>query len=294
MMNNNNVKQAKEPYVETDLSDFKIIPLVNYIKKKNEYPLNIEKPHRMGYNTILIITSGIGKHFIDFKAYDYTNGSVIFVAKEQVQSFDIKPGNSGWLIFFSDEFLEKNEVGVKALSHTWLYNYHINKPGIQVNAEMREHFFDIFEKIYQEYRAGNTFAKTEVIKTLLYLLLIKSERIKRDLINNNALNRSNLIFEFIDLTREKISESRNAKDYAKQMKISYKHLNNVCKQCLHKTAKDFIDEYIILEAKRILIDTDYTIKEITDKVGFDEPTNFVKYFKKHTGFSPGGFRKKIL
>ena len=293
-MMSNTAMLTELPHSQVDLYDFKIIPLVNYYKKKNEYPLDIEKPHRMGYNTILIITSGLGKHYIDFKPVDYTNGTVVFVAKDQVQSFDIKPGNSGYLIFFTDEFLEKNAVGFQALSHTWIYNYHVNIPKIQVNAEMREHFFDIIEKIYHEYKAGNVYAKTEVIKTLLYLLLIKSERIKRELINNNALNRSNLIFEFIDFTRQNISKTRNAKDIAKLMKISYKHLNNVCKQCLNKTSKEFIDEFIVIEAKRILISTDYTVKEITAMLGFDEPTNFVKYFKKHTGFSPAGFRKNFL
>jgi AraC family transcriptional regulator, transcriptional activator of pobA len=288
------VKVLEIPHSLTDISDFKIIPLVNYFKQKDEYPLDIEKPHRMGYHTILIITSGLGKHFIDFKPVDYTNGTVIFVSKEQVQSFDIKPGNSGYLIFFTDEFMEKNSVGFHNLSHTWLYNYHVNIPKIQVNAELREHFFDIIDKIYQEYRAGSKYAQTEVIKTLLYLLLIKSERIKRELIDHDALNRSNMIFEFIDLTRDNLSKTRNAKDIAKLMKISYKHLNNVCKQCLNKTSKEFIDEYIVIEAKRTLISTDYTVKEITAMLGFDEPTNFVKYFKKHTGFSPAGFRKKHL
>jgi AraC-like DNA-binding protein len=285
---------AALPHIEEELFDFKIMPLVQYFKNKNNYPMNIEKPHRMGYNTLLIITSGLGKHFIDFKPIDYTNGTVVFIAKDQVQSFEIKPGNSGYLIFFTDDFLAKNALGFQALSHTWIYNYHVSVPKIQVNADVREHFFDIIEKIYQEFKAGHTFAKTEVIKTLLYLLLIKSERIKRELINNNALNRSSLIFQFIDLTREKISETRNAKDIAKLMKISYKHLNNVCKQCLNKTSKEFIDEYVVVEAKRTLISTDYSVKEITAMLGFDEPTNFVKYFKKHTGYSPAGFRKKYL
>jgi len=285
---------AALPHIEEELFDFKIMPLVQYFKNKNNYPMNIEKPHRMGYNTLLIITSGLGKHFIDFKPIDYTNGTGVFIAKDQVQSFETKPGNSGYLIFFTDDFLAKNALGFQALSHTWIYNYHVSVPKIQVNADVREHFFDIIEKIYQEFKAGHTFAKTEVIKTLLYLLLIKSERIKRELINNNALNRSSLIFQFIDLTREKISETRNAKDIAKLMKISYKHLNNVCKQCLNKTSKEFIDEYVVVEAKRTLISTDYSVKEITAMLGFDEPTNFVKYFKKHTGYSPAGFRKKYL
>lgn len=278
---------------ETQKPEFEIVSLKNFFKNNPDLK-EIQKFHRAERNMILIITSGLGKHIIDFKNYQFTNGSVIFIAKGQVHKFEVKPGNSGYLILFSEDFLSNNSIGSETLSQTWLYNYHIGLPKIQVNAEMREHFFDIIKKIYQEYKARNIFAKTEAIKTLLYLLLIKSERIKRELLNKDALKWSDIIFDFIDLTENKFIESRNADHFARQLNISYKHLNNICKQSLNKTAKSFIDDYIILVAKRYLVCSGLTVKQITSVTGFDEPTNFVKYFKKHTGISPVQFRKSFI
>ncbi|MCD4794024.1 MAG: helix-turn-helix domain-containing protein [Bacteroidales bacterium] len=288
----NNIHNINHAYNRPVNPEFEIVSLKTFFKNNNLK--KIQKFRCAERNLILIITSGLGKHTIDFKDYQFTNGSVIFIAKGQVHKFEVKPGNNGYLIFFSENFYNKNTIAAAALSQTWLYNYHIGLPQIQVNAEMREHFFDIIKKIHQEYKAGNIFAKTEVIKTLLYLLLIKSERIKRELLNKDVLNRSDIIFDFIDLTENKFSECRNADYYARQLNISYKHLNNICKQSLNKTAKSFIDDHIILVAKRYLVCSDLSVKEITSVTGFDEPTNFVKYFKKHTGNSPMQYRKRFI
>lgn len=87
--------------------------------------------------------------------------------------------------------------------------------------------------------------------------------------------------------------TRNAKDYAKMLNVSYKHLNEICKHIDHKTAKALIDNYIILEAKRQLVTTPHTIKEIGFELGFNEPSNFRKYFCKHVDISPNEFLKKM-
>ena len=75
------------------------------------------------------------------------------------------------------------------------------------------------------------------------------------------------------------------------MNISYKHLNEICKIVTGNTVKEIIDAFLILESKRRLVISDISIKELTYKLGFDEPTNFVKFFRKHTGQSPTQFRK---
>jgi AraC family transcriptional activator of pobA len=287
MQSINNQNDNIIPEISSRELDFDIISFKNFFKDKNFK--DTQRYTVADRNMILIITSGLGKHIVDFKSHQFTNGSLIFIAQGQVHKFDYKPGNSGYILFFSDTFLNSR---LNTLSQSWLFNYHVDPLNIQVNAKMREHFFDIIEKIYQEFRSNNTFAKNEVIKTLLYLLLVRSERIKRELISKDALNRSDLIFEFIKVAEKHYSESRNADYFAKLLNISYKHLNNVCKQALNKTAKTFIDEYIMLIAKRYLVCYDMSVRQISDATGFDEPTNFVKYFRKHTGMSPGQFKAK--
>ncbi len=276
----------------SNFPDFKIFTLDELYPLKDNKEINPEFPHIYPVNTLLIITSGFGYHEIDFKQYQFTNGSVFFISKEQTQRFRLQPGNSGYVIFFTESFFENNILDGKVLSNSWIYNYHIDTPMIQVNAEMREDFFDILKKIYQEYHNNSGFAQKEVIKTLLFLLLIKSERIKRGLVNRNALAKSDFILKFIDLVEKKIEMSRNAKDYAAWMRVSYKHLSETCKRCLEKTSKEFIDEYIVTVAKRKLVCSASPIKKISESLSFDEPTNFVKYFKKHTAISPAQFRNQ--
>ena len=75
------------------------------------------------------------------------------------------------------------------------------------------------------------------------------------------------------------------------MSVSYKHLNTIRKEISGFTAKQFIDNHVILEAKRYLATTDISIKELTYDMGFDEPTNFVKFFSKHTQMTPAVFKK---
>jgi AraC-like DNA-binding protein len=70
-------------------------------------------------------------------------------------------------------------------------------------------------------------------------------------------------------------------------------LNTVSKTVVHQTAKAFIDSFVILEAKRLLVATTLSVKEISYECGFDEPTNFLKYFKKHTNLTPTQFRKTL-
>ena len=77
------------------------------------------------------------------------------------------------------------------------------------------------------------------------------------------------------------------------MQLTYTHLNRIVKAVTGNTAKAFIDSFVILEAKRHLAVSDISVKELTYVMGFDEPTNFVKYFKKHTGLSPVKFKKTL-
>ena len=72
------------------------------------------------------------------------------------------------------------------------------------------------------------------------------------------------------------TESKNANFYAQKMNITYKHLNFMCKEIVDTTAKQFIDEFMIMEAKRKLINSAIQSTELAYSLGFEESTNFVK------------------
>jgi len=277
------------------LSDiyFNITTLKSISAKSDKKTFDFQKSHRVKYYKILIITNGIGYHNIDFKKYNFSTGIFIFTAKNQVQSYDFKPGNDGYIISFSESYLKETINQKENLSNTWLYNFHYNKPTIQVVAKEQEYFTILTERIFKEYNKKDGVVDNEIIQALLNLLLLNSERIKKkELLCSSNLDYCNIFFNFKNLVEAQYSKTRNATYYANELKISYKHLNNVCKQFINKTAKQFIDNFIILEAKRCLLSSNMSVKEITKTTGFDEPTNFIKYFKKHTKLSPVQFRNK--
>ena len=78
------------------------------------------------------------------------------------------------------------------------------------------------------------------------------------------------------------------------MNIPYKQLNKLSRAFSKKTAKEYINNYIILEAKRNLVATNAPVKEIAYKCGFKEATNFIKFFKRITGDTPVKFREMRL
>ena len=87
---------------------------------------------------------------------------------------------------------------------------------------------------------------------------------------------------------------KSVNKYASDLSISEKRLNKATSNILDKSPKELIDERVLLEAKRLLAYSNTTIKEIAFGLGFEEPTNFIKYFKKHIEQTPSEFREKHL
>lgn len=272
-------------------NDFSIFTLKSISERQENKIFNYQKLHRTKNYKIFITTVGFGQHSVDFEKYDFSPGVFIFISKNQIQSFDFKPGNEGFIISFSEEYLEQTIRFNNKLSEKFVFNFHFKKPVVKVVAKEQEYFFIIIDRILQEYNKLNT--SNEIIQALLNLLILNSERIKKEelskFINSEYLE---IFLEFKKTLESKFSEDRNANSYAKNIGVSYKHLNNVCKAVINKTAKQFIDDFIILEIKRCLLGSEISITKIIKYTGFKEYTNFIKYFKKHTGFSPLQFRKK--
>ena len=76
--------------------------------------------------------------------------------------------------------------------------------------------------------------------------------------------------------------------YPHYLKFNIK--NHVCKVNINKTAKAYIEYVTVLEIKRLLAYSSKNVQEVAFHFGFDEPTNMVKFFKKHTKMTPTQFR----
>jgi len=96
---------------------------------------------------------------------------------------------------------------------------------------------------------------------------------------------------FRDLLEGHFQKTKSVSAYAELMAVSEKRLNHATTNVLGKTPKQMIDDKILLEAKRLLAHSNQSVKQIAVSLGYDEPTYFIRYFKKHLEQTPVEFRE---
>lgn len=136
----------------------------------------------------------------------------------------------------------------------------------------------------------------EMLRMLLKRLIILSTRLgKLQHLKNQSPPEQDydLLRKFNFLVETNFTKYHQVQDYADLLNKSPKTLSNIFSKYSDKTALQIIRERITLEAKRLLLYTDKTMKEIAFELGFSDPVVFSKFFKKNTGTPPGSFKNQL-
>lgn len=143
----------------------------------------------------------------------------------------------------------------------------------------------------EEYILQKTEAK-KVIRSYLNILLFELERIYKPVGTiNYKTPRQHKVQSFEKLIGLHFISKKLPSDYAELLNISPNYLNKLCKETTGMTAGDLIRKRITIEAQRLILYTHNSINEIADKLGFENTSYFITFFKKQTGNSPEQFRK---
>jgi len=279
------IKFNKESKEQTD--GFELIVLEDFIARiQNPVGHNPFRTHRLNFFMILIITDGEVHHSIDFKTHHLQAGDAMVISKGQIHAFDEHSNYKGYMLLFTQEFMQKYIAKSTMERINNLYNYFLGQKKIN-NAEQND---DFVRSLHYEIERKSP-SSPNIMGALLSLYLLKINDKDDQLEHPSHSRKLDYFNQFRLLVEKNFSKTRNAKVYASDLSISYKFLNEVSKATVRSTAKSFIDNYVILEAKRMLITTAFSVKEIAYSLGFDEVTNFTKFFKKHTATTPLEFRK---
>lgn len=269
--------------------DFEILELDDFFESRKKY--NISRVFRINFYIMIYITEGCGKHEIDFVTYDYKAGDVIFIAQNQVHRFFEYSGAKGYIIFFTDDFLyNQSELNIKEFLD--YFNLPLYKPIISIDTSQSHTNNVLIELIYNEYKNEENNSRIALLKSLFRSFMISFRGL---ILYEEKVDPSTVYKRFIDfknLVEEYYKEKKNVADYAKLMLVSQKTINQTTRKIADLSAKQFIIERILLEIKRYLSQGELTINEISYMMGFDEPSNFTKFFKRYTNMSPGEFRKR--
>lgn len=277
---------------KTNIKGIEIFTLDRLYQRQPNLKHDPSAPHRVEFNCLLYITEGIAHHFIDFNQHKIKAGSFAFIQKHQVQAFDFTHKPQGFIILFTDDYFSKLQTEIRLPSIipnnlTSLYN-----PIIKTNKSLKVSCESLLKEIMTE--QNNSESNGLIINLLFSALFIKvMKKISQPQSKALSESRNNKFRHFILLVEDRSITTREARDYAQRLNMTYKSLNEICKLASNKTAKQLIDLETILEAKRKLAVENIQVQALAYALGFDEVTNFVKYFKKHTSLTPSQFKASL-
>ena len=142
--------------------------------------------------------------------------------------------------------------------------------------------------------------KQTILSKEIICLLLKASMLKyirktdhTEYIDFKTNRKSLYIEDFRNLVEIHFKELKRTSDYSQKLTISANYLNALIKEKLDLSAENYIQNRVILEAERLLLNTHLSVTEISFELGFSDKSHFGKYFKKVTNESPNQFRKKF-
>ncbi|SHN10301.1 AraC family transcriptional regulator [Chitinophaga sp. CF418] len=266
------------------LNNFRIRDLGDLLSGKDM----VQALHRHNFFYILALKKGKGTHEIDFTSYDVADNAVFFLRPGQVHQLTLKVGSTGYLMSLKADFYSpQDKSGYQLLRKASSMNhYRSDNDGFKkLNIPMAG--------IFQEYNSKQE-QYQEVIRANLHIFFVELIRQynKASSADVNLYTQERLE-EFIALLEAHITSIKQASEYADMMHLSLYQLNTITKSTLGKTCSEMINEHIILEAKRHLLATSSQVNQIADHLGYEDVSYFIRFFKKHTGYSPELFRQQF-
>ncbi|MDD3194187.1 MAG: helix-turn-helix transcriptional regulator [Paludibacter sp.] len=253
-------------------------------------------PHRHDYYSIYYIVKGTGSHIVDFMEYEIEDGQLYFLMPGQMHKLEFSSEPQGFIVSFSEHFLISNAIPDYLINDIYLFNDYGQSPPLPIHESSAALYLNLFEQI--ETFSGSLEKYTlEAVGALVKLLLIQSNNhcsLKKEE-NPQFLETTNhLLRSFKQLLNKHYVEKHMVNDYAEMLAVTPDYLNKTVKSITGKSAKDHIQSKLITEAKRWLLFTNQSNKELAYSLGFEESAHFNNFFKKNTGMTPTEFKTTTL
>ncbi len=247
-------------------------------------------PYRQGFYYIGLL-SYVGESKLNLNT-DWLNLEgypLLFVVPGQVFSWVWDANIAGFNIMFKKEFLMN--VVPNLIEDFPFLKMSENKVLVLTKEEHESLSFDA-ERIHSVFMNPHPYQEKMLegmLLTLLYFCKAVYERYKT---TENHLTSAQLITQKFEILVDKMYvDTKNVSDYADQLNITPNYLTTTVKKLTGKSAKDIIQERLLMESKSLLKFSGLDIAEIAYRLNFQEPTHFTRFFKKLSGTTPNKFRQ---
>ena len=243
------------------------------------------EPHRHEYFEIFWTLAGEGRHSIDFVQYEMKAGRMFFISPGQVHDVDDLP-DALYAISFNAEFINAQQSSQTSIEQLFL-QHQTQPPYIDLDHKGSENLKGVMRIIDQELERQNP--DNNLMSHLLVSLL---RYVMRYLTCQTSLDNKtdNRMIRLLKLMDEHYVQRRDTGFYSDKLAITSKRLNELTREKFSKTVTQMLHDKVTVEARRLLVFSDKTIKSIAFQLGYQDTSYFCRFFKRQSGMTPAEFR----
>jgi AraC family transcriptional activator of pobA len=250
-------------------------------------PSYLNDPGRKDFFEIVWLKDENPLHDLKAEEFEMKGDWIYLIPPYRVHQLN-KAGKNGELLSFKREILEEGDKEF-LLDIFKIFNVQGEFSCLRLEKDAADDLSDVYRLLNAEHLKKN--ADITIVKAFLKVFLLKLIKVKEEEFTGHDVHQKR-VYEFLMLLESNYLMVRNIDFYAGKLDISSKRLNQILKEKLHKTGTQIIHDRIILEAKRLIIHSEHTIKEISYELGFSDRPYFSRFFKKQTDQTPEAFLKQ--
>lgn len=283
-----------------DISLIQHLPMIDFIGNDfaifndiRDMPFSMY-PTRLDAVCFSVCLKGRCEMDINLQKYEFSEGMMGIILPEQiVRQGERSDDFSGIFIAVSRDFIDGALPTMQQLFP--LFFMIRERPCVLLTPEEIQSFKEYHSFLWSRVKLKDNPFRAEITQGLLLSLFYEVYHIyKGHPVKDNApKTRKEELFErFLRLVSEWYKKERSVSYYADKLFLTAKHLSTVVKEVSGKTAGEWIDSLVVLEAKVLLKSSELSIQEIADELHFSNQSFFGKYFKHHAGMSPKEYRRQ--
>lgn len=253
-----------------------------------------EYPNRINAAVIAVCLSGKGKLGVNLKEYELSAGTLLMTLPDQIiQNMGVSDDFSGIYIGVSPQFIDRTFTQIKELL-TFMF-YIKEHPCVPLGKEEQECIAEYHSFLWKKVKMENNIFRKEITREILAAMFYDLYNICRKHMPSDEIrykSRKEELFEkFMREVSANYKVERSVTFYANKLCLTPKHLSGVVKEVSGKTAGEWIDNLVVLEARTLLKSSEMSVQEIAEYLHFANQSFFGKYFKHYVGMSPKEYRR---
>lgn len=286
----NQLKNIEIPSIQKDIGIAQNIPdLLVYDSSIHKYNFVRNKPFRSVHFSLIFVLKGELQLKVNLFEYSLKEHSVIIIPPSAIREIRWSDKVHFISLLFTSDFLREAGVLGKYFN---LSNFLKESllTSREITAEDHQLISELILFIYK-LQNGKNFRDTdaEIARNIFKSILLKVKPYYDDIDQQKDLS-GTIIYRFMNLLSQNYLLHRKVSFYAQKLFVNEKYLTQLLKKRTGKTARKFITDMVILEAKVLLDDRSLSIKEIAEKLRFENQFHFSRFFKQYAGMPPSKYR----